>query len=372
MTDKYIGLISGTSMDAIDAVLVDFATGKPELIASYSHPLTDLICEELTVLHRPGNNEIEQMAMLDVQLGRLFAQASLNLISQANCEPKDIVAIGSHGQTIRHMPDSDYPTTLQIGDPNIIAEQTGITTIADFRRRDMAAGGQGAPLVPAFHAQVFQHATKERVIINLGGIANITVLPADTSKPVTGFDTGPANGLMDTWISKHTASSFDQDGQWAASGKVQNELLTQMLADNYFDLPAPKSTGKEYFNASWLERYDLTQFKPEDVQSTLCELTVESVYQAIQSHSQDAEEIFLCGGGAHNSELCQRLQKRFSPISVSSTTEAGIDPDWVEAMCFAWLARQTMQQLPGNLPSVTGANREVILGGIYWGSKSLN
>ncbi|MDH5180416.1 MAG: anhydro-N-acetylmuramic acid kinase [Gammaproteobacteria bacterium] len=367
MTDKYIGLISGTSMDAIDAVVVDFAGDKPELLAGYNLPLTDLLRDELTVLHQPGDNEIEQMAKLDVQLGRLFAKAVQNLLEQTGCTVEEIAAIGSHGQTIRHLPNSSYPTSLQIGDPNVIAELTGITTVADFRRRDMAAGGQGAPLVPAFHREVFSHPERDRVILNLGGIANITVLPANPALQVIGFDTGPANGLMDAWINRQSGRNFDQAGQWAAGGEVQTPLLQAMLADPYFSMAPPKSTGREYFNLKWLARFSPEQYKPEDVQATLCHLTAESVRLAITQHAPATREIFVCGGGAHNLHLLQTLQAGLAPLPVLSTEEAGIHPDWVEAMCFAWLARQTLLRQSGNLPAVTGASRPVILGAIYWG-----
>lgn len=355
-------------MDAIDAVLVEFENDQPRLLESYNLPLTDLLREELTVLHTPGENEIEQLAKLDVQLGRLFAQAVTNLLEQAGCSAEEIMAIGSHGQTIRHLPNTSYPTTIQIGDANVIAEITGITTVADFRRRDMAAGGQGAPLVPAFHNEVFRDAKQDRVIVNLGGIANITILPADENLPVLGFDTGPANGLMDAWINAQTGQHFDADGQWATTGQIQAELLEAMLADPYFSQPPPKSTGREYFHLDWLAGFQPDKYAPQDVQATLCELTARTVQQEVSKYAPQTKAVYICGGGVHNAALMQALQSHFAPLPVANTAEAGLDPDWVEAICFAWLARRTLAKQAGNLPAVTGASQPVVLGGIYWGA----
>lgn len=365
MSEIYIGLMSGTSMDAVDAVLVDFSTSPLKLVASNTFPIPKDLKEKLIALCTPGDNEIDRMAQLDNQLGFLFADAVNKLLSFANISNKQINAIGSHGQTVRHIPTGDFPYTLQIGNPSVISEQTGITTIADFRRKDMAAGGQGAPLAPAFHNAVFRSDQQDRVALNVGGIANITILPADKNKPVTGFDTGPANGLMDLWCMQHQNKPFDKDGQWAASGKVQNNLLKQFLDDPYFKLAPPKSTGREHFNRDWLDNFsEIKNESPEDVQATLCALTVETIALDIE-RTGSKQEIIVCGGGAYNNHLMTQLSERLSEHAVKSSTELGIEPDWVEAIAFAWLARQTRNHLPGNLPAVTGARHEAVLGAIY-------
>lgn len=366
--DKYIGLMSGTSLDAIDAVLVSFEASSPRLLAHYSLSLDAALRQSLESLQQPGDDELNKLAQLDIKLARLFSEAVSGLLAEAGCKAEEIIAIGSHGQTVRHIPEGDYRTTYQIGDPNLIAELTGITTVADFRRRDMAAGGQGAPLVPAFHNQVFRKPGLNRVIVNIGGIANLTILPADEEEAVIGFDTGPGNGLMDAWIFKHRGQQYDQDGEWAASGELMPDLLEKLLTDPYFKLPAPKSTGKEYFHLNWLEKQLPPKAKAEDVQATLCELTAISINNAIQQTAPASDEIYICGGGMHNQQLIKRLEELSAPIMVTSTQSLGIAPDWVEAICFAWLAKQTLHQQPGNLPSVTGASRNVILGGIFWGN----
>jgi len=367
MMDKFIGLISGTSMDAIDAVMVSFEANTPRLLAHHSLPLDERIRADLTALQQPGPDELNNTARLDIQMARLFAQATMELLAQAGCQGADIIAIGSHGQTIRHIPSGDFPTSFQIGDPNLIAELTGVTTVADFRRRDMAAGGQGAPLVPAFHNQVFRVEGINRVIVNIGGIANITVLPANSDDAVTGFDTGPGNGLMDAWIHKHLGKRFDENGEWAAQGKIIPTLLAKLLDDPYFTQSAPKSTGKEHFHLDWLEKHVAKKMAAEDVQASLCELTAISITNEIKQLGQTADEIYICGGGAHNSVLLGRLTNLLAPAKVAVTDELGISPDWVEAICFAWLAKQTLHRLPSNLPSVTGARHDVVLGGIFWG-----
>ena len=365
--EKFIGLMSGTSMDAIDAVLVEFDSDRPRLLAHHQQPLTDQLRHRILTLQQPSADEIATMARLDAELGQLFAQASLELLSQAGCKPEAIRAIGSHGQTIRHYPDSPFPTSIQIGDANVIAEQTGITTVADFRRRDMAAGGQGAPLVPAFHRHVFQHNGHQRAILNIGGIANITVLDTEPATQVVGFDTGPGNSLMDAWIERHQGQRYDRDGQWAATGSPIAELLAKLLADPYFSLSPPKSTGREYFHLDWLKSHLDQSYSPVDIQATLAALTAHSISQGIEQYAGQAEEVLVCGGGVHNRHLMAELRRQLAPRQVASTMEAGVDPDWVEAICFAWLARQTLNHVPGNLPSVTGASHPVVLGGVYYG-----
>jgi anhydro-N-acetylmuramic acid kinase len=366
MGEYTIGLMSGTSLDALDAVLVDFSNPAPMLIASHSHAIPDELRRELAALTQPGENEITRLGEADLAVAELSAEAVTQLLKEAGVSAQQIMAIGSHGQTIRHCPEEGcFGFTLQIGDPNTIAQRTGITTVADFRRRDLAAGGQGAPLVPAFHAAVFRRPDMNRVMINIGGIANITRLPADTSQPITGFDTGPGNGLLDAWAGRHLQQAMDKDGRWAASGQVSESLLERCLNDDYFHRPPPKSTGKEYFNLGWVEGKCEDSLPPEDIQATLCELTAVSIAEAVDSGSGKDEEVLICGGGVHNATLMARLRHHLAPRSVANTGEAGVPPDWVEAMAFAWLARETLAGRPGNLPSVTGASQPVILGGIY-------
>lgn len=364
----YIGLMSGTSADAIDAVLVD-SQSTLHLVAKHTRPLPAKIRQQIHALSLPGGNEIDRMGLLDVDLGKLFAQTSLELLAKAGVSANQIIAIGSHGQTIRHRPPGspEGTFTLQIGDPNLIAELTGITTVADFRRRDMAAGGQGAPLVPAFHRAIFHTQSKNRVIVNIGGMANITWLPAQGL--VLGFDTGPGNVLMDTWIAEHLGKVYDQDGAWAASGRVCTPLLAELLAAPYFKMPAPKSTGRENFNRAWLEdhlRKLVTTPTPVDIQATLLELTAITIADSIKNLSRAPKEVYICGGGAYNTALMQRLVQLMPQDSVRSTAVLGVDPQWIEAMAFAWLAQQTINHRPGNLREVTGATREVILGGVYY------
>jgi len=364
----YLGLMSGTSADAIDAVLIDLQS-TPQLIAQHTLPLPTQIRQQIHALSLPGDNEIDRMGALDADLAKLFAQASVELLAKANVSAAQITAIGSHGQTIRHRPPGspEGTFTLQIGDANLIAELTGITTVADFRRRDMAAGGQGAPLVPAFHRAIFHTPVSDRVIVNIGGMANITWLPALGS--VLGFDTGPGNVLMDMWITEHLGNSYDQNGAWAASGQVCTSLLTELLTTPYFKMPAPKSTGRERFNRAWLDanlRKLASTPTPVDVQATLLEFTAITIAECINDLSQSPKEIFVCGGGAYNDALMYRLNTLLPNDTVASTAILGVDPQWIEAMAFAWLAQQTINHRPGNLCEVTGAKREVILGGVYY------
>lgn len=369
--DLYIGLMSGTSLDGIDAVLVQFENDQATVLKSSCIALPTKLKDEIKSLINPTTNEINRLTALDIQLGKLFTIAVNQLIDKANIQKEQISAIGSHGQTIRHLPTAEHPSTLQISDPNIIAELTGITTVADFRRRDMAAGGQGAPLVPAFHEKIFRDTKKNRVILNLGGIANITLLPADKNKAVTGFDTGPANTLMNHWIQQQQNNSFDKNGKWASSGKVDENFLEQLLDDDYFKLAPPKSTGTEYFNAAWLTK-KLSQFPflaAEDVQASLAAFTATTIKDAINQHitkDNTVDEIIICGGGVHNNFVLQLLTQYLPDIEINSSAKYGLDPDYIEATAFAWLAKQTMEHKPGNLPNVTGAKRPVILGGVYY------
>jgi anhydro-N-acetylmuramic acid kinase len=362
----FIGLISGTSLDGIDAVLVEAGEGVPKLLKASHSPYEESLQKGLRRLCQPGDNEIDLLGVLDRKVAIAFAESVQDLLADSGLEASEISAIGSHGQTIRHRPMAEHPFTLQIGDPNTLAELTGITTVSDFRRRDMAAGGEGAPLVPAFHQAALQISARDRIALNLGGIANITCLPKTGSGTVIGFDTGPANTLMDGWISKHLGNPYDSNGDWAREGQLIQPLLDECLRDSYFSQPHPKSTGTEYFNLPWLEtRLDDSQYVPVDVQHTLAELTAVSVTQAIEETGYAAAEVLVCGGGVHNNHLMQRLQQLLPKAKVHSSAEAGLDPDWVEATAFAWLAQRSLSGLAGNLPSVTGARGEVILGGIY-------
>jgi anhydro-N-acetylmuramic acid kinase len=362
----FLGLISGTSLDGVDAVAVEFDGDQPRLLASQGASYPNQLKADLKAICLPGANEIDRLGQLDRQVGVRFAETALSLLQSCNLKPEQITAIGCHGQTIRHRPNLETPFTLQIGDPNTISELTGITTVADFRRRDMAANGQGAPLVPAYHQVLFQHPEQARIILNLGGIANITCLPAGDKTGVIGYDTGPANTLLDRWIERYQDITFDSQGEWARCGKVNQNLLHQLLADDYFKLTPPKSTGTEKFNLQWLdaklEAHDLASI---DVQATLAELTAVSVANAIEREGYSLAQLLVCGGGVHNTYLMERLAYHLPDCNVQSTIAFGIDPDWVEAMTFAWLAKRTLSGLTGNLPSVTGATKEVILGGIY-------
>ena len=359
--------MSGTSLDGVDAVLVDFQDNKPKLVASHSHAIPEELQTKLIEFTQTDwRGSIASMGVFHQQLGKLFADAVNQLLQNSQINPQHVLAIGSHGQTIWHQPDGDFPFSLQLGDANLIAELTNITTIADFRSRDIAAGGQGAPLVPAFHQSALRHSNENRVILNIGGIANISYLPSKANnESVMGFDTGPGNGLIDAWIHVHKGVSFDKSGDWARSGLIQTKLLDGLLSDPYFSLSAPKSTGKEFFNLNWLKSTlgnSLENHKPEDVQATLTELTAKTIADSI---SPSCDKLFICGGGIHNQFLIERLQHHLPKIPIASTQTLGIDPDWMEAIAFAWLAKQTMEGKAGNLPSATGAKGERILGAIY-------
>ena len=361
----YIGTMSGTSLDGLDVVLMRFTSQGSVVAAAQTYPYPPHLADDLLALCAAGTDEITRMMSADIRLARFTAQSVLDLLQQQDLPPEAITAIGHHGQTIRHLPTSDTPGTLQIGDANTLAQLTGITTVADFRRRDMAAGGQGAPLVPAFHRATFHDPDENRVIVNIGGIANITLLSTDGSD-VIGFDSGPGNVLMDLWYRLHQSGTIDVDGRWAESGVVHEPLLAAMLADPYFARPYPKSSGREYFHQTWLTQL-LSGFElsAADVQATLCQLTAASILHAIQQTGRSCERILICGGGVHNLSLMRRLKQLVTPLPLGSTAEYGIHPDWVEGACFAWLAQQTLAARPANLPAVTGASHEVILGAIY-------
>jgi anhydro-N-acetylmuramic acid kinase len=364
----YIGLMSGTSVDGIDGVLANFSSNNPQILATYKLALPTPIKEKVFDLAISGSDELKKIQYLDQYFGEKFAEVALSLCEEVNLKPSAITAIGSHGQTVRHCPPTDLRPgySLQLGDPNIIAQRTGITTITDFRRRDIAAGGHGAPLAPALHSALFQSSECSRFILNTGGIANITYLPIHGG--AIGFDTGPANGLMDAWCQYNKNIAFDKNGRWAMSGKIIPDLLVALLAHPYFQSPPPKSTGREDFNLSWLKQKlaGFSEGKAEDIQATLLELTAASISAEIIRLDADSDaEVFICGGGAHNTALCERLKELLAPRSFKTTVELGISPDWVEAVAFAWLAKQSLEGKTGNLPSVTGAEKRVILGGIY-------
>lgn len=382
-------------MDAVDAALVDFAKPSPQLIAAHKSDLSDELRRDLTSLCETDSPNIAQLAELDLRLAHEFAGAVKKLLEKTSFSKNDILAIGSHGQTIFHYPQHPYPFTVQIGDPNSIAEKTGITTIADFRRRDIAAGGQGAPLTPAFHNFIFRNEKEDRIVLNLGGIANITYLPADVSASVMGFDTGPANLLLDKWIQKQSQPKqwFDKDGKWAASADFNTGLLEQFLSDPYFHCPPPKSTGHDDFNLAWLEQH-LTvysqqrgfqqvlrndnlaenssakriltkELSPAIIQATLCELTAVSIGSAMQQFDSKEGTLVLCGGGSKNTYLRERLKHHCQTHQIALSDDLGVPSEWMEAMAFAWFAKQTLEGKTSNLPEVTGAKNPTILGGIY-------
>ncbi len=362
MSDFYIGLMSGTSMDGIDAALVQFGDSSLDLLHTHEHEYPAALRQQLAVaICDPDIKSANDVASLHEHVGQCFRDAANTLLACAAIDPSAVIAIGSHGQTVRHEPDAEQPFSLQIGDPAIIAAGTGIDTVGDFRSADIALGGQGAPLTPAFHEWLFREPGVLRVILNIGGIANLTVLPADDDDS-TGFDTGPGNTLLDAWTRRHHGTSFDRDGAWAAAGNIDEELLRRLLADPYFASPAPKSTGFEYFNMEWLENAGVGDIDPTDVQSTLCALTAASIADALRPAARRECTVLVCGGGVHNAELMRRLNAQLPQCRVATTASRGLDPDWVEAAAFAWLAMRHVQGRPGNLPAVTGAAAAAVLG----------
>jgi len=351
-------------MDGIDAVLVDLADSTPAIIAADTFEWPPALREQLQAAARGTFLTAEQFARLDAETGIAFAEAAKRIITGHRHD--QIVAIGSHGQTLAHAPQASPGYSLQLGCPARIVEGTGITTVADFRRRDIAAGGQGAPLVPAFHEGIFRSKDETRVILNIGGIANITCLPAAPGSDVTGFDTGPGNCLMDSWVQQQLGQPFDQNGAFAAQGNTNDKLLKQLLEDPYFATPPPKSTGTDYFSGQWLrQQLGSTTGPAQDIQATLLQLCASSISQAIKDFCRPApDRVLVCGGGAHNPPLMKALDDLL-PCPVEDTEVHGMSPDWVEATAFAWLAKQTLENKPGNLPSVTGARGPRVLGAIY-------
>jgi anhydro-N-acetylmuramic acid kinase len=359
--ELFIGLMSGTSLDGVDAVLVDLGYSSPRQLGSFYLPFSDDLKQTLLALHQPAHNELHLSQLVANELARAYAAAVTALLEQTGVTNTSIIAIGCHGQTIRHCPEHGY--TVQIGNAALLAELTGITVVGDFRSRDIAAGGQGAPLVPAFHDKVFRSPDVHRVIVNIGGISNLTNLSPHAQ--TSGFDCGPGNLLMDAWCMIHRATPYDVNGAWAASGMAIPALLSQMLSEPFFSLPPPKSSGRDLFNMAWLKEKLRGDERPEDVQATLLELTCLTITQAIQRYCTGAKEVYLCGGGAHNQALHARLTTLLMDSRILSTAALGADSDFLEAIAFAWLAQQTLQNKPANLPEVTGARHPCILGAIH-------
>ena len=367
-SSKFIGMLSGTSMDALDCVLVEFDKNQPKVLDFICSAITPSLKLKLQLLAANACSDLRELGNADIALAKCFAQTAQQMMAKHGLSPADITAIASHGQTVWHQPLSQQGGerfTLQIGDPNTIAQLTGIVTVADFRRMDMAAGGQGAPLVPAFHRTVLSSPTIPRAVLNLGGIANITILPIDSSAPF-GYDTGPASILLDWWIRKNLDRAFDDDGQWAASGNIHGLLLDSLLEEPYFKMQYPKSTGRELFNPTWLgsKLLPFASLDAADVQATLMELTTQSVCCAIKRHLVSGE-VLVCGGGAHNGALLRSLQKQLPAFVVRTTADYGVDPDSLEAVAFAWFASQTLAGQPIDFTPFTGASNAVVAGGIY-------
>lgn len=365
-TGLFLGLISGTSVDGIDAALVRFSPAL-ELVAAHTYPLDDSLADQVLRLSQARSEVLlDEVGRLDTALGEALATAASRLLSDCGIAAADVTAIGSHGQTLRHQPDRAFPFTMQLGDASVIAERCGITTVADFRRRDVAAGGHGAPLVPAFHAATLSDSRENRAILNIGGIANLTLLPAIGS--VRGFDTGPGNGLMDAWILRHHGKRYDRGGSLAGHGRADEALLQALLAEPWLSLPPPKSTGRDQFHIEWLDaRLAGRTLATADVQATLNVFTARTIADALRSSQSDCARLLVCGGGVHNPVLLQNLAQHLPGVSVESTAAHGLDPDFVEAMAFAWLARETLCGRPGNLPAVTGARGLRVLGCIHHG-----
>ncbi len=361
----FVGAISGTSVDGLDLALVDIDDQHIELHASSTHSFSPELRSRLLALGQPGNDDLDRLGAADRALGLAIGRAINDFLDARSIDAQQVAAIGSHGQTVRHRPTGLQPFTWQIGDPNQIAETTGITCVADFRRRDMAAGGQGAPLVPPFHAALFRDRAHDRVVLNLGGIGNITVLPADSSVAVSGFDTGPGNALMDSWVSRHCNRPFDQNGEWAAEGKPDEALLGALLGDPYLGQAPPKSTGREHYNLAWLDQHPrVGEIAPADVQATLLEFSARSAIDAIGRWADACDELLVCGGGRLNQTLMGRLAA-LAHCPVAATEDYGVNGDAIEAAAFAWLAAQTLRGNPGNAPAVTGARGPRVLGAIY-------
>lgn len=360
----FLGLMSGTSVDGIDAALVAFDP-TPRLLFARTYPMPAPLADDVLRLSQAqAKMTLDDVGALDTRLGEAFARAANDLLEESGIPRSQVKAIGSHGQTLRHRPSGDAPFTMQLADANVIAERTGLMTVGDFRRRDVAAGGQGAPLVPAFHAAVLRDPTEDRAVLNIGGIANLTLLPAQGS--VRGFDTGPGNGLMDAWCLRHRGERFDLGGEFAAQGTVNDALLATLCDEPWLRLPPPKSTGRDQFHLGWLrEKLRGSELPAADVQATLLALTARSIADALRSHMPQCQHLLACGGGVRNPVLMARIQAELPAVKVGTTADHGVDPDFLEAMAFAWLARETLEHRAGNLPEVTGARGPRVLGAIY-------
>lgn len=364
MSQLYLGLMSGTSMDGVDVALVDFNGLHPRLLDCRTTPYPATLLKDLHQLCRSSENEIELMGATDRAVAKVFAEASLALLEDNFIRPDQIAAIGSHGQTIRHCPGGANSFSLQIGDANTIAVLTGINVVADFRKKDIALGGQGAPLVPAFHHAIFSHPQKSRVVVNIGGISNLTYLPKDPNKNIIGFDTGPGNTLLDAWCKLHTGRDYDDKGKWAAQSSADPVLLKLLCSHPYFTAPAPKSTGRELFNLRWLNQQLQklsSTLTPEMVQATLVMFTTDTIIKHILQFA-DVEEVYVCGGGALNEFLLENLESELHECELYLTDELGVAADAVEAMAFAWLAYAHENKIPASISSVTGASRAAVLG----------
>lgn len=374
-SDYYIGLMSGTSLDGADGVLLDFSGARPRVLLAESRPFPPAFKAELLALNTAGHNELHRAALAANQLAALYAQVVLALLDRAaaqGIQKAQVAAAGAHGQTVRHQPPGgtagavDAAYTLQLNNPALLAELTGLDVVADFRSRDVAAGGQGAPLVPAFHQGFFGRPNTMVSVLNLGGISNLSILPPD-GQAVTGFDCGPGNALMDAWCQQHTGQPFDAGGAWAASGTLVPALLARLLDEPYFSLAPPKSTGRDLFSMAWLadKLAPFASERPEDIQNTLTEFTASACSAGVNSYGKESEALIVCGGGAFNQYLMQRLQAGLPRLRVSASERHGLPPLQVEAAAFAWLARQAIRRQAGNLPSVTGAAGPRVLGAIY-------
>lgn len=353
--------MSGTSLDGVDAVLIEFEGDNSACTTSHYLPFPEPLRQDILALHHMGTDELRRAALLANRLAERYAEAVQALLAKAGKPAAAIRAVGCHGQTVRHAPREGY--TLQLNNPSLLAELTGIRVVADFRSRDIAAGGEGAPLVPAFHDNVFRQPQRHRVIVNIGGIANLTNLAPD--KATAGFDCGPGNILLDAWVQRHLGKPYDEDGRWAASGRVLPELLQRLLAHPFLAAPPPKSCGREQFNLAWLESRLTGGEAAADVQATLVALTARGIAAGVQEWCGAAEELYACGGGAHNKALLAALATELPGTRIALTDELGLPANRVEAAAFAWLARQTLHGLPGNLPEVTGARGPRVLGAVY-------
>ncbi|MCY3810334.1 MAG: anhydro-N-acetylmuramic acid kinase [Gammaproteobacteria bacterium] len=364
---KYVGVMTGTSMDGLDVALLETDTSPPAVVAVSTVPLPSELARALARLVVPGDGEIDRLGVADAALGEFIGQSVLDCLASWDIAVTEVRAIGSHGQTVRHRPTADRPFSLQIGDPSRIAEITGIDTVADFRRRDVAAGGQGAPLVPLFHEVLFRNQARHRVVLNIGGIANATMLPAQTSA-VTGFDTGPGNALLDAWSRHCRDEPYDRDGAWAAGGQVMAPLLAVLQRDPFVHASPPKSTGKETYHLGYVQRagqHAMHDHDAIDVQATLAEFTAWSIAFALRRWGPESGDVVVCGGGRHNADLMGRLGRHLDDFDLATSDDLGVDGDALEAAAFAWFAHRTLLGKPSNAPAVTGASGDRVLGAIH-------